>query len=77
MTASACRYRQINSTTVNNLIHMPDGWNIKWPEFYYHIASCSAIGKNAHDDAPDTLTGVVERFKGGRKGPGIRALSGV
>ena len=56
---------------------MPDGWNIKWPEFYYHIASCIAKGNNAHDDAPDMLTGVVERFKRGRKGFGIRALPGV
>lgn len=44
---------------------MPDGWNIKGPEFCYHITSYSAIGKNAHDDAPDKLTGGVERFKGG------------
>jgi predicted phage terminase large subunit-like protein len=66
-----------NATAVNNLIHMPEGWSMKWTVFYNHVTNYSAIGKNAHDDAPDTLTGVVERFKGGRKGLGIRALSGI
>lgn len=65
-----------NSTTVNNLVHMPEGWNVKWPAFYNHVTNYSTIGKNAHDDAPDTLTGMVERFKT-KKGLGLRALSGV
>lgn len=65
-----------NSTTVNNLVHMPEGWNVKWPAFYNHVTNYSSIGKNAHDDAPDTLTGMVERFKT-KKGLGLRALSGV
>jgi predicted phage terminase large subunit-like protein len=66
-----------NATTVNNLIHMPEDWNMRWPRFYNHVTNFSAIGKNAHDDAADTLTGMVERFKGVKKGLGIRALSGV
>lgn len=45
-----------NATAVNSLIHMPEVWNLKWTVFYNHVTNYSAIGKNAHDDAPDTLT---------------------
>jgi predicted phage terminase large subunit-like protein len=55
-----------NSTAVHNLIHMPEGWNLKWPVFYNHVTNYSSIGRNAHDDAPDTLTGMVEKFKADR-----------
>lgn len=51
-----------NSTAVNNLVHMPEGWQTKWPVFYNHVTNYSAIGRNAHDDAPDTLTGMTEKF---------------
>lgn len=51
-----------NSTTVNNVVHMPEGWQSRWPVFYNHVTNYSSIGKNAHDDAPDTLTGMVEKF---------------
>lgn len=51
-----------NSAKVNMLIHMPVGWDRMWPKFYQHVTSYSAKGKNAHDDAPDCLTGIVENF---------------
>jgi predicted phage terminase large subunit-like protein len=66
-----------NSTTVNNLVHMPEGWNTMWPKFYNHITNYSAIGKNAHDDCADTLTGMVERFKGNAKKSNFRAFSAI
>jgi predicted phage terminase large subunit-like protein len=55
-----------NSNAVNNLVHVPEGWNMKWPVFYNHVTNYSAIGRNAHDDGPDTLTGMVEKFKSNR-----------
>lgn len=51
-----------NSADVNNLIVFPEGWDKRWPLFYKHVTAYSAKGKNAHDDAPDTLTGIVEFF---------------
>lgn len=65
-----------NSATVNNMIFFPEGWNTRWPVFYSHVTSYSALGKNAHDDAPDTLTGMVEKY-GKRKKFDLRVLSGV
>jgi predicted phage terminase large subunit-like protein len=56
-----------NSTTVNNLIHFPEGWNQRWPIFYAHVTNYSAIGRNKHDDAPDTLTGMVEKYSANRR----------
>lgn len=70
-----------NSTAVNNLVHMPEGWQTRWPVFYNHVANYSAIGRNAHDDAPDTLTGMVEKYRSGRRvltGPeAMRALQSL
>lgn len=54
-----------NSSTVLNLIHFPEGWNSRWPKFFSDITTYSAIGRNSHDDAADTLTGIAERFEGG------------
>lgn len=51
-----------NSASVNTLIHMPAGWEHRWPIFHKHITSYSAKGGNAYDDATDTLTGMVENF---------------
>jgi predicted phage terminase large subunit-like protein len=52
-----------NQAKVNNLIYMPDGWDIRWPKFFKAVTQYKAQGKNSHDDAPDALTGVVEEFK--------------
>lgn len=48
------------SADVNNLTYFPVGWEKLWPEFARHIKSYRKEGKNAHDDAPDALTGTVE-----------------
>ncbi|MGJ1431604.1 phage terminase large subunit [Sphingobacterium spiritivorum] len=51
-----------NSAKVNMIIHMPVGWDKMWPQFYKHVTTYSKKGNNAHDDALDALTGVVENF---------------
>jgi predicted phage terminase large subunit-like protein len=45
---------------VQNMIHYPEGWDMRWPEFYSNITGYMATGKNKHDDGPDTLTMLVE-----------------
>lgn len=51
-----------HSAEVNNLIYFPVDWDLRWPLFHKHITSYSKTAKNAFDDAPDTLTGMVEFF---------------
>lgn len=50
------------SAKVTNLIYMPEDWASRWPKFYKAVTTYRKEGKNAHDDAPDTLTGMVEYF---------------
>lgn len=49
------------SSEVQNLTYFPKGWEILWPEFYRQITTYMKVGTNAHDDAPDALTGTVEK----------------
>ena len=51
-----------NATWVMNHIYFPANWKHKWRELYDAIFSYQAEGKNAHDDAVDTLTGIVEKM---------------
>jgi len=57
------------SAAVQNLCIMPKGWDKMWPGFHKSLTSYMKIGKNDHDDAEDTLTGIVEQ----RKKPGMNA----
>lgn len=50
-----------NSTNVVNSVIFPVGWKNRWPEFYRDISSLSRMSKWTHDDAPDMLTGIVEK----------------
>ncbi len=43
-----------------NNIYFPVNWEDKWPDFAKHIKHYVRTGKNEHDDAEDTLTGVYE-----------------
>lgn len=52
-----------NSTSVMNNIYFPVNWEDKWPDFARDIRTYQREGKNAHDDAPDALTGVYENPK--------------
>lgn len=57
-----------NSAAAQNLTFFPRGWERMWPEFYRAITGHMKIGKNEHDDAPDALTGTIEkRAKGGKQ----------
>lgn len=55
-----------NSAKATNLVRMPSDWERRWPEFAQDIKRYRKEGRNAHDDAPDALTGVVEQFIGGQ-----------
>ena len=50
-----------HSADVQNLIYFPEGWNVKWPRFYNALTSYRKEGRNAHDDAPDAVTGMIEK----------------
>lgn len=52
-----------NSTSVMNNVLFPVNWEDRWPDFAKDINKYQREGKNAHDDAPDTLTGVYENPK--------------
>lgn len=52
-----------NSTSVMNNILFPVNWQDRWPEFATELMKYQREGKNAHDDAPDALTGVYENPK--------------
>lgn len=52
-----------NSATVVETVIFPEGWHIRWPEFYTHLIKFKRMFKaNDHDDAPDTITGIAESF---------------
>ena len=51
-----------NSATVLHTLRMPKDWHHMWPDFYTHLTTFKREFKaNSHDDAADTLTGIVER----------------
>jgi len=62
-----------NSSAVQNLVYFPKGWDRLWPAFYKAITTYMKVGTNDHDDAPDALTGTVER----RSKSGSQNLSGM
>lgn len=51
-----------HSAEVQNLVFFPSGWKTRWPAFYQAVSAFRKDGGNAHDDAPDNLTQMVERF---------------
>lgn len=52
-----------NSASVMNNVYFPLNWEDRFPEFAEAIRKYQKEGKNAHDDAPDALTGVYENPK--------------
>lgn len=51
-----------NSATVIHTLRMPRGWHLAWPEFYQHLTTYKRLFRaNAHDDAADAITGIIER----------------
>lgn len=51
----------IHSNDVNNMLIFPSDWEKRWPEFANAVKSYRKEGRNAHDDAPDALTGTFEK----------------
>lgn len=56
-----------HSNEVQNLTHFPTQWAHLWPKFYKAITQYKKQGTNAHDDAPDALTGTVEKRPDGKQ----------
>ena len=50
-----------HSNEVQNLCFMPERWDILYPQFYKAITQYKKERGNNHDDAPDALTGTVEK----------------
>ncbi|MBQ8958648.1 MAG: phage terminase large subunit [Bacteroidales bacterium] len=56
-----------NANAVNNVVLMPVGWQRKWPAYSVAMTSFLKEGRNAHDDAPDCTTSVIERMGAGQQ----------
>ncbi len=52
-----------NSSSVMKHVFYPKNWMDKFPEFASAMVKYQREGKNAHDDAPDCVTGVYENPK--------------
>src|SRR5699024_6375129 len=50
----------VNSSYVMNNMFFPDDWRETHTRFYQDVMSYQREGKNKHDDAPDTITGLAE-----------------
>lgn len=50
-----------HSAEVQNLTYFPEGWELLFPAFHRDITQYKKVGTNTHDDAPDALTGTVEK----------------
>jgi predicted phage terminase large subunit-like protein len=51
-----------NATWVMDHIYFPNNWMDKWPAYYKAMNTYQREGKNEHDDAPDTTTGIAEKM---------------
>ena len=49
-----------NSSWVEEHVHYPEDWKLRFPVFFDAIKKYQRAGKNLHDDASDSLTGVAE-----------------
>lgn len=64
-----------NSATVLRYILMPEGWDRMWDDFAHHLRTYKRVFKaNRWHDAPDVLTGIVEREVVDSLGKKIKAL---
>ena len=53
-----------NSATVLKYVRLPADWKLRWPEFHGDLISFKRLFRaNRNDDAPDVLTGIVEKEK--------------
>lgn len=63
-----------NSSFVVEHVYFPVNWKDKWPEYYKSMNEFQKEGKNKHDDAPDTTTGLVEMINSKRKARAVQSL---
>lgn len=61
-----------NSAAAHNLIYFPKGWRNLYPQFANDLLTYRKVGTNAHDDAPDALTGTIEFRPHSQKGKAAR-----
>lgn len=52
-----------HSNEVQNMCIMPERWDMLFPQFHKAITQYKKEGGNSHDDAPDAITGTVEKRK--------------
>lgn len=64
-----------HSAMVQNLTFMPQGWKGLFPDFAKAICGYLKAGQNEHDDAPDALTGTIEK-RANRKKSDVASLFG-
>ncbi len=54
--------RILTNATIVNKIWFPKGWETRWPVFYNHVTKYKRLFRsNRYDDAPDVLTGIIEK----------------
>ena len=53
------------ATFVQRNIIFPSDWAERWPRFFEAMVGYMRKGKNEHDDAPDTVTGLAEYIQHG------------
>jgi predicted phage terminase large subunit-like protein len=64
-----------NSSAVLRNIAMPEGWQQRWPDFAAHLQGYQRTYRNNRwHDAPDVLTGIIERELTGALTKKIRAM---
>ena len=49
------------STWCMEHVYFPAGWQNRWPQLYEDLMRYQRIGKNAHDDAEDALSGIYDK----------------
>lgn len=56
------------SNFVMEHIYFPKNWKTRFPKFYEDMISYQRNGKNSHDDAQDTVTGIAEMLNSNSNG---------
>jgi predicted phage terminase large subunit-like protein len=51
-----------NAPVVKQCILFPSDWKYRWSDFYLALTGYQREGKNKHDDAPDAITGLCEKY---------------
>lgn len=56
-----------HSAEVCNMVYFPTNWERRWPDFARDMKTFRKEGNNLHDDAPDCVTGMVEKLVNKKK----------